>query len=172
MVADWICIVVQISVRILATWGGWIGRRDFIRLLAALWFSLNFKPHTGKINQKLYPIITSFQCNCKFLTPKLTALWYVGLIWSILEYCSFALYHEWLFWKGVFENRCLKIIEIDYNSSKVSTCKSFNIPDTTLLFEYLYMLLFYKLVNNLVPIIDSGLMPEKSTSETRVQIQF
>ena len=64
----------------------------------------------------------------------------------------------------MIENRCLKII--DYNSSKDSTRKSFNIPTITLRFKYLYALSFYKLVNNLVPIIDNGLMPEKSTSET------
>lgn len=131
--------------------------------------NLNFKPHTGKIKQKLYPIITNFQRNRKFLTPKLAALWYVGLIRSNLEYCAPLLYTTNDYIKNEFlkiENRCLKII--DYNSSKDSTRKSFNIPTITLRFEYLYMLSFYKLVNNLVPIIDNALMPEKATSETRL----
>ena len=131
--------------------------------------NLNFKPHTGKIKQKLYPIITNFQRNRKFLSPKLAALWYVGLIRSNLEYCAPLLYTTNDYIKNEFlkiENRCLKII--DYNSSKDSTRKSFNIPTITLRFEYLYMLSFYKLVNNLVPIIDNALMPEKSTSETRL----
>ena len=90
--------------------------------------NLNFKPYTGKIKQKLYPIITSFQRNRKFLTPKLAALWYVGPIRSNLETCAPLLYttNDYMYIKNEFlkiENRCLKII--DYNSSKDSTSKSF-----------------------------------------------
>ena len=103
------------------------------------------------------------------MPPKLTALWYVGPIRSNLEDCAPLLYTTNNYIKNEFlkiENRCLKII--DYNSSKDSTRISFNIPNITLRFEYLYTLSFYKLLNSLVPIIDNGLMPEKSTSETRL----
>ena len=130
---------------------------------------LNFKSHTSKIKQKLYPIVTNFQRNRKFLTPKLAKLWYIGLIRSNLEYSSPVLFTTNDYVKKEFlkiENRCLKII--DYNSSKDNTRKTYNIPVLTLRFEYLYLLTFYKIVNSLVPIIDTNLLPEKLTSETRL----
>ena len=130
---------------------------------------LNFKPHTSKIKQKLYPIVTNFQRNRKFLTPSLATLWYIGLIRSNLEYSSPVLFTTNDYVKKEFlkiENRCLKII--DFDSSKENTRKAHNIPALTLRFEYLYLLTFYKIVNNLVPVIDSSLLPEKLTSETRL----
>ena len=74
--------------------------------------NLNFKPQTGKIKQKLYPIITNFQRNRKFLTPKLAALWYVGPIRSNLKKSAPLLYTTNDYIKDEFlkiENRCLKI---------------------------------------------------------------
>ena len=50
--------------------------------------NLNFKPHIKKMKQKLYPIITSFERNRKFLSSSLAALWYKGLIRPNLEYCA------------------------------------------------------------------------------------
>ena len=64
------------------------------------------------------------------------------------------------------ENCFLKIIYFD--NSKDQTCRTFNIPKLTLRFEYLYLLSFYKLVNNLVPIIDKGLLPDRLNSDTRL----
>ena len=76
---------------------------------------LNFKSHTSKIKQKLYQIVTNFQRNRKFLTPKLAKLWYIGLIRSNLEYSSPVLFTTNDYVKKEFlkiENRCLKIIDI------------------------------------------------------------
>ena len=42
----------------------------------------------SKIKQKLYPIVTNFQRNRKFLTPQLATLWYIGVSRSHLEYSS------------------------------------------------------------------------------------
>ena len=50
----------------------------------------------------------------------------------------------------------------------ITVLKTYNIPVLTLHFEYLYLLTFYKIVNSLVPIIDTYLLPEKLTSETRL----
>ena len=62
------------------------------------------------------------------------------------------------------ENCCLKIIE--YNSSKYSSGESFNIPILTSRLEHLVYSIVHKLHvhvgDNFVPIIDNGLMPEKS----------
>ena len=130
---------------------------------------LNFKPHTKKIKQKLYPIVTNFQRNRKFLSTKLAALWYVGLVRLNLEYCAPLLFTTNGYIKKEFlkiENRCLKII--DFDNSKDQTRRTFNIPKLTLRFEYLYLLSFYKLVNNLVPIIDKGLLPDRLNSDTRL----
>ena len=50
--------------------------------------NLNFKPHIKKIKQKLYPVISNFERNRKFLSEKLAAIWYTGLIRPNLEYCA------------------------------------------------------------------------------------
>ena len=127
-----------------------------------LYNQLNFKPYTSKIKQKLYPIATNFQRNRKVLTPSLATLWYIGLICSNLEYSSPVLFTTNDYVKKEFlkiENRCLKII--DFDSSKENTRKAHNIPALTLRFENLYLLMFYKIVYKLVPVIDSSLLPAK-----------
>ena len=130
---------------------------------------LCFKPHIKKVKQKLYPIITSFQRNRKFLNSRLAALWYKGLIRPNLEYCAPILHctgatikHE----SERIENRCLKII--NFNDSKIKTRDKHNIHHIYKRFEYLFLMSFYKLINGLVPVIDHGLLPEKLKSNTRL----
>ena len=53
------------------------------------------------------------------------------------------------------------------NSKDVTRLKN-NIHVITSRYRYLYLSNFFKLINNLVPIIDQSLMPEKLTSETRL----
>ena len=133
--------------------------------------NLNFKPHIKKMKQKLYPIITSFERNRKFLSSSLAALWYKGLIRPNLEYCAPLLFCSNDYIKKEIlkiENRCLKII--DFNQHKTETRKSFNIYTILLRHKYLYMLTYYKLINELVPIIDKKLMPEKLKSVTRLAV--
>ena len=62
------------------------------------------------------------------------------------------------------ENGCLKMTDID--NFKDQAHRNINIRKLTLRFEYLSLLSFYKLVNNLVPIIDIGLLQDKLNSET------
>ena len=50
--------------------------------------SLNFKPQSKKVKQKLYPMIKNFERNRKFLNPHLAKLWYTGLYRPHLEYCA------------------------------------------------------------------------------------
>ena len=38
--------------------------------------NLNFKPHVKKLKQKLYPIISNFERNRKFLNENLAAVWF------------------------------------------------------------------------------------------------
>ena len=119
---------------------------------------LNFKPHTKKINKNFLRLLITLRENCNFLSTKLAALWYVWLIRSNLEYCAPPLfpandYIEKEFLK--IENRCLKII--DFGNSKARTSRTINLPKLTLGIAYLYWLSFYKLVNNLVPIINKWL---------------
>ena len=123
------------------------------------------------MKQKLYPIITSFERNRKFLSSSLAALWYKGLIRPNLEYCAPLLFCSNDYIKKEIlkiENRCLKII--DFNQHKTETRKSFNIYTILLRHKYLYMLTYYKLINELVPIIDKKLMPEKLKSVTRLAV--
>ena len=83
---------------------------------------LNFKCHIKKVKQKLYPIITNFQRNRKFLSPQLARLWYTGLIRCHLEYCASLMHSTSEQIKKEFqkiENRCLKII--DFNRTKDET---------------------------------------------------
>ena len=77
--------------------------------------------------------------------------------------------HSFIIWAKIahlpeflkIENRCLKII--NFESSKENTMKTHNIAALTSRFEYLYLLTFYKIVDNLVPVIDSNLLPVKLT---------
>ena len=55
---------------------------------------------------------------------------------------------------------------IDFDNSKDQARRSFNIPKLALRFEYVYLLSFYKIVNNLVPIIDKTLVSDILNSET------
>ena len=61
-------------------------------------------------------------------------------------------------------------LTIDFNQHKTETRKSFNIYTILLRHKYLYMLTYYKLINELVPIIDKKLMPEKLKSVTRLAV--
>ena len=54
----------------------------------------------------------------------------------------------------------------DIDNFKDQAHRNINIRKLTLRFEYLSLLSFYKLVNNLVPIIDIGLLQDKLNSET------
>lgn len=130
---------------------------------------LTLKPHIKKLKQKLYSIISSFNRNRKFLSPKLAALWYTGLIRPILEYSAPLLYctnqsiqNEII----KIENRCLKIIQ--FNQSKSDTRKGHHIFLITQRFKYLFLLSYYKLIHGIVPAIDKSLIPEKLSSDTRL----
>ena len=130
---------------------------------------LNFKPNIKKIKQKLYPIISNFNRNRKYLNSHLAALWYVGLIRPHLEYCASLSYSSNAHVKeelSKLENRCLKIIQID--QPKTNTRSQFNIPEISLRLKYLYLLTFYKLIHNLVPIIDPKILPQRLNSQTRL----
>ena len=93
----------------------------------------------------------------------------VSYVHPNLEYCAPFLFTTNNYIKKEFskiENRCLKIIDCD--NSKDQTRSTINNPKLTLRFKYLYLLSFYKLVNNLVPIIDKGLLPDRLNSDTRL----
>lgn len=130
---------------------------------------LNFKLNINKIKQKVYPIITNFERNRKYISPDLAALWYTGLIRPHLEYCAPLTFSTNLSNREVLlkiENRCIKII--DFWKPKSETRQQFDIPELTLRIKYLYLLSYYKLINNLVPIIDADLLPERLCSNTRL----
>ena len=131
--------------------------------------NLNFKPHVKKLKQKLYPIISNFERNRKFLNENLAAVWYTGLIRPNLEYCAPLLFctNEYIK-KDILkiENRCLKII--NFNRSKAETRHIHKIYPVTKRYHYLYMLSFFKLIENLAPIIDQSLMPERLKTDTRL----
>ena len=55
---------------------------------------------------------------------------------------------------------------IDFDNFKDQARRSFNISKLALRFEYVYLLSFYKIVNNLVPIIDKTLVSDILNSET------
>ena len=64
------------------------------------------------------------------------------------------------------ENRCSKIVNFA-NSKDVTRLKN-NIHVITRRYCYLYLSNLFKLINNLVPIIDQSLMSQKLKSETRL----
>jgi hypothetical protein len=130
---------------------------------------LTFKSHISKIKQKLYPIMSNFNRNRKFLSPNLAALWYKGLIRPILEYgapllyCSNQSLHNEIL---KIENRCLKIINFDQHKNTTRSIHNiFPIPQRL---KYLYLLSFYKLIRGLVPCIDNSLLPVGLSSDTRL----
>ena len=101
--------------------------------------NLNFKPHVKKLKQKLYPIISNFERNRKFLNENLAAVWYTGLIRPNLEYCAPLLFctNEYIKMDILkIENRCLKIIY--FNRSKAETRHIHKINPVTKRYHYLY----------------------------------
>ena len=130
---------------------------------------LNMNAHVKRLKQKLYPVITCFSRQRQFLNGELAAKWYTGLIRPVIEYSAPLLYCSN---KEVqdnllkIENRCIKIINT--RDSKSSTRGKFQIHYITERLHYLYLLSFYKLTNNLVPLIDNNLIPEKLNSRTRL----
>ena len=117
----------------------------------------------------MYPILTNFERNRKFLNEKLAALWYTGLIRPNLEYCAPLLFctNDYIKKEVLkIENRCLKIV--NFANSKDATRLKNNIHIITSRYRYLYLSNFFKLINKLVPIIDESLMPEKLNSDTRL----
>ena len=99
----------------------------------------------------------------------MAALWYKSLIRPNLEYCASLLYSNPKYITKELlkiENRCLKIIYC--NSPKLLTRKLHNIPNIEDRLKYLYLLTFFKLINNKVPIIDQSMLPSKTHSVTRL----
>ena len=84
--------------------------------------NLNFKPRVKELKQKLYPIISNFEQNRKFLSESLAAVWYAGLIRPNLEYCAPFLFctNDYIK-KNILkiENHCLNII--NFYRSKAET---------------------------------------------------
>ena len=64
------------------------------------------------------------------------------------------------------ENRCFKIIS--FNPSKADTRQIHKIYPVTKRCQYLYMLSFFKLNENLTPNIDQSLMPVRLQTDTRL----
>ena len=122
-----------------------------------------------KLSKKFIRLLLISRETASFYPQNIAALWYVGLILPNLEYCAPFLITTNNYIKKEFlkiENRCLKII--DFENSKDQTRRTINIPKLTLRFKYLYLLSFYKLVNNLVRIIDKELLRDRLNSDTRL----
>ena len=130
---------------------------------------LNLRLNVSRIKQKLFPVVSNFSRNRKYLNPKLAVMWYTGLIRPHIEYCAALNFsaHQYIVNELLkIENRCLKIIQ--YDQPKDATRSNFVIPKLTSRLKYLYLLTFFKLIHQIVPIIDPDILPAKLSSQTRL----
>jgi hypothetical protein len=131
-------------------------------------YQLKMNKHISYTKKKLYPIIKNFMTNRRFINKHIAASWYKCLIRPILEYCApciFTAGQSLINEVDLIENRCLKIISSDKNCN---TRTIFNIPSIKFRLKYLYLLAFFKLTHNYVPIINDSILPVKVDSITRL----
>jgi hypothetical protein len=140
--------------------------RNFIKYLGFnLDCNLNMKTHLSMTKKKLFPLLSNFMRQRKYLNSSIAALWYKSLIRPNLEYCGSVTFMAGINIKKSLlsiENRCLKIM--NPLKSKLLTRLEFSIPCLTNRLKYMYLLSFYKLIHKLVPITDNILLPTKPIS--------
>ena len=107
--------------------------------------SVLVQPKVFVINSCCALVYTSYKLNLEYCAP--------------LLFCSNDNIKKRYF---TLENRCLKNI----NQLKLETRKSFNIYPIPLRHKYMYMLTYYKLIHELVPIVDTKLLPDIVTRVT------
>ena len=129
---------------------------------------LKFNKSISLLKKKTFPVIQNLAINRKFISGDVAALWYKCIIRPILEYGASVHYDTR---KSVIKNllsieyRCLKIID---KGPKTETRQRFNIPSIENRLKYLYLVSFFKLTHNYVPLIDDGLLPHRAASSTRL----
>ena len=132
---------------------------------------LKFNKNLVYVKRKLFPIMSNFMKNRKYINENVATIWYKGLIRPILEYCASINYtasqkiiNSFL----AYENRCLKII--NFKQTKINTRIKNNIPSLDSRMKYLYILTFFKLSEKVVPLIDPIILPTKIESTTRLGV--
>ena len=118
---------------------------------------LRWNEHAKRIRNKMLVVIYKFSQirNCMDLST--AKLYYISLIRPQLEYAAVVLFNMSATNMKMFEtlhNKCMRIVALatDRTKSKVLR-KQLNIPTLASRRKYLFLCEFYKLSNNIIPII-------------------